>query len=253
MTNVGFRITQFETPGALAGTVADKWCRQIAERKSLFTVALSGGRIANDFFTEVAARAGQNEGIRHGHFFWADERCVPPNNADSNYRVARELLLEPLQIEPLHIHRIRGEDEPAKAAAAASKELLRVAALGSAGPGHDGKAGPAVPTSALRQPILDWIFLGMGEDGHVASLFPGADPRPGIYYDVTGPKPPPRRITVSYDVLAAARAVWVMVSGSGKEQALRESLRPGGTTPLARVLQLRKDTEIFSDIPAKIP
>jgi len=236
MTNVGFRTTQFENAEALAAIVADKWCRQIAEAKSLFTVALSGGRIANDFFREVAARANQDEGIRQAHFFWADERCVPPGHADSNYRVARELLLEPLQIEPSHIHRIRGEDEPAKAAAAASDELLRIAPLNAAG-----------------QPIIDWVFLGMGEDGHVASLFPGPEPRSGVYYDVVGPKPPPRRVTLSYDVLGAAREVWVLASGGGKELALAESLRPGGTTPLARVLKMRKGTEIFSDIPGKIP
>jgi 6-phosphogluconolactonase len=93
----------------------------------------------------------------------------------------------------------------------------------------------------------------MGEDGHVASLFPGAEPRPGIYYDVIGPKPPPRRITVSYEVLAAAVEVWVLASGSGKEAALAASLRLDGATPLGRVLKMRKRTEIFSDIPAKIP
>jgi len=234
MTNVA--VNYFGGPQELAQAAANKWCRQVAEAKNPFTVALSGGRIANDFFREIAARARQNEGIRQAHFFWADERCIPPDHADSNYRVARELLFEPLQIEPSHIHRIRGEDDPAKAAEAASDEVLRIAPLNSVG-----------------QPILDWVFLGMGEDGHVASLFPGVEPRPGIYYDVIGPKPPPRRITLSYDVLAAAREVWVLVSGSGKEAALRESVRPGGTTPLARVLRTRKGTEIFSDIPAKIP
>ena len=234
MTNPA--VNYFGSPQELAQAAANKWCRQIAEAKNPFTVALSGGRIANDFFREVAAQARQDEGIRQAHFFWADERCVPPDHADSNYRVACELLFEPLQIEPSHIHRIRGEDEPAEAAATASDELLRIA-----------------PLNAASQPILDWVFLGMGEDGHVASLFPGAEPRPGIYYDVTGPKPPPRRITLSYDVLAAAREVWVLASGSGKEAALQESLRPDGKTPLARVFRMREYTEIFSDIPAQIP
>src|SRR5262245_34381694 len=196
MTNVA--VHYFGSARELAEETANKWCQQIAERKNPFGVALSGGRIANDFFKEIGARASRNHGIRQAHFFWADERCVPPDHADSNYRVARELLLEPLQVEPSHVHRIRGEDEPAKAAAAAAEELLRVAA------------------GAPRQPLLDWVFLGMGEDGHVASLFPGAEPKPGIYYSVTGPKPPPRRITLSYDVLAAAREVWVLASGSGK-------------------------------------
>jgi 6-phosphogluconolactonase len=253
MTNLA--VNHFGGPQELAQAAANKWCRRIAERKNPFTVALSGGRIANDFFREIAAQARENDGIRHAHFFWADERCVPADHVDSNYRVARELLLEPLQIEPSHVHRIRGEDEPARAAAAASEQLRRVAAsgaLGTARPTQNDTVGRAVP-SAPRPPILDWVFLGMGEDGHVASLFPGAEPRPGIYYDVIGPKPPLRRITLSYEVLAAAAEVWVLASGSGKESALQEALRPDGTTPLALVLRMRKRTEIFSDIPAKIP
>jgi 6-phosphogluconolactonase len=253
MTNVV--VNSFESARELAQTAANRWCQQIAGTKNPFTVALSGGRIANDFFGAIVARADRNDGIRQAHFFWADERCVAPDHVDSNYRVACELLLEPLRIEPSHIHRIRGEDEPAKAAAAASEELLRVAAggaLGTARPTQNDAVGRAVP-SAPRLPILDWIFLGMGEDGHVASLFPGAEPRPGIYYDVIGPKPPPRRITLSYDVLAAASKVWVLASGAGKEATLQQSFRPDGTPPLARVLRMRKGTEIFSDIKTKIP
>lgn len=226
----------FETAQRLAQTAATEWCSRIAGTERPFTVALSGGRIANDFFKEMASRARDNKGIHHAHFFWADERCVPPDHADSNYRVARELLFGPLQIAPSNVHRIRGEDEPERAAATASQELLQLA-----------------PTEETKPPRLDWVFLGMGEDGHVASLFPEAVPYHGIYYDVIGPKPPSRRITLSYDVLAAAREVWVLASGKGKESALRESLRQGGTTPLARVLQSRKKTDIFSDIFVKNP
>jgi 6-phosphogluconolactonase len=100
--------------------------------------------------------------------------------------------------------------------------------------------------------VLDLIFLGMGEDGHVASLFPDALPKilncasPFLAIE-NSPKPPPRRISLSYAAIAAAKQVWVLVSGAGKETALRESLRPGGRTPLARVLQLRSRTRIFCD------
>ena len=233
MTKV--EITRFASSAALARAAARDWCHQIAEAQQPFTIALSGGRIANDFFREVAMTGRENHGLRNAHFFWADERSVPPDHADSNYRVARELLFEPLRIEPSHIHRVRGEDEPARAADDASEELLRVAG---------GEVGTA-------RPALDWVFLGMGEDGHVASLFPGAEARSGIYYPVIGPKPPPQRITLSYDILGAAREVWVLVSGAGKEAALKESLRPEGETPLGRVLKSRKFTKIFSDFPVE--
>jgi 6-phosphogluconolactonase len=168
------------------------------------------------------------------HFFWADERCVPPDHPESNFRTARELLLEPLAIPLSHTHRIHGEDDPGLAAKSASEELMLIVAKNPQG-----------------CPVLDWVFLGMGEDGHVASLFPGAPSQPGIYYAVTGPKPPPRRITLGYDVIIAARDVWVLVSGGGKEAALARSLTPHGDTPLARVVQGRKSTRIFCDFSLK--
>jgi 6-phosphogluconolactonase len=227
---VNFRVYQFESPEHLAEAVAQDWCWRVERAKHPFTVALSGGRIAKDFFGQLVAKGRRNKGLHNAHFFWADERCVPPNDPDSNYRVARELLFEPLKIDGSHIHRILGEDDPPRAAAAASQELLRVAAV---------EGGV---------PRVDWIFLGMGEDGHVASLFPDASPYRGLYYDVVAPKPPPHRITLSYDVLAAAREVWVLASGKGKEDALRDSLSDDGKTPLARVIKSRPFTQIFSDI-----
>src|SRR5437870_4416455 len=92
----------------------------------------------------------------------------------------------------------------------------------------------------------------MGEDGHVASLFPG-EPRgalsePSVYRAVTAVKPPPRRITLGYPAIFAAREVWVLASGAGKEAALRQSLSPTGTTPLAHVIQNRHFTTILTDI-----
>ena len=98
--------------------------------------------------------------------------------------------------------------------------------------------------------MIDLVFLGMGEDSHVASLFPGdteAVQSRAVYRAVIGPKPPPRRITLGYPALAAAREVWVLASGAGKAGALRDSLAKDGDTPLARVLQSRDKTEILTD------
>ena len=109
-----------------------------------------------------------------------------------------------------------------------------------------------VPRNEAGQPMLDIVFLGMGEDGHVASLFPGepeeANAAKSVYRAVTASKPPPRRITIGYGAIAVARQVWVLASGAGKEQALRESLAVVAQTPLAKVLKLRSHTKIFTDI-----
>jgi 6-phosphogluconolactonase len=134
------------------------------------------------------------------------------------------------------IHRIRGEASPEEAAQHAEAELCRIAPLNGDG-----------------QPVLDLIFLGMGEDGHVASLFPG-EPETALsdkaVYRVVrnSPKPPPVRITLGYATIAAARQVWVLASGAGKETALRESLKPEGQTPLARVLRSCPQAKVFTDL-----
>jgi 6-phosphogluconolactonase len=238
MNNV--EVQQFSNSHELAHTAAARWIDLAAaanQAGAAQLVALSGGRIAREFFQTVSElSAPGNAPFENVHFFWADERCVPPSDPESNFRIADEFLFSPLRIAPGKIHRLRGELDPSEAARMGSEELSRVAAWNESG-----------------APVLDLIFLGMGEDGHVASLFPGAPA--GImeasesYVAVRGPKPPPQRLTLSYGVIEAAREVWVLASGQGKEQALTGSLAPAGTTPLARVLQRRKNTVVLTDIP----
>ena len=235
-----FELISFASADKLAQDVASAWLDEIAATNHAarpHCVALSGGRIAQKFFAATVEQAKVRK-ISFGrvHFFWADERCVPPDDPESNFKLANELLFAPLKIPASQIHRIRGEDSPKVAVKLAEEELRRVVSADKTG-----------------QPALDLIFLGMGEDGHVASLFPGASPEilncasPFLAIE-NSPKPPPRRISLSYAAIAAAKQVWVLVSGAGKEAALRESLRPGGQTPLARVIQSRSRTKIFSDI-----
>lgn len=236
-------LLSFPNADELARAVAAAWLEEVAAAARAgraHCVALSGGRITQKFFAAVVAllregrRAG-NPNFRDGnmpslpnvHFFWADERCVPPTDAESNFRMADEFLFQPLGIAPEKIHRIRGELPPAAGAELAAKELSLVA------------------------PRLDLVLLGMGEDGHVASLFPGepeADrANPAVFRAVANsPKPPSERVTLGYAAIAAAGQVWVLASGAGKEVALRESLSLAGRTPLARVL--RSDARVFTDI-----
>ena len=233
-------LFSFATDDALAGAVADRWLDELAAREddpAPYCVALSGGRIAKKFFVAVAERAPvRSVSFGHVHFFWADERCVPPSDAESNFALAKAHLLDPLAISPDKIHRVRGEILPKWAAAEAEAEICRIA-----------------PVTGGGQPVLDLVFLGMGEDGHVASLFPGvleeAVRSRSVYLPVVASKPPPQRITINFAALAAARQVWVLASGAGKESALRESVSTEARrSPLARVLATRAKTMIFADI-----
>ncbi|MDB6109340.1 MAG: 6-phosphogluconolactonase [Pedosphaera sp.] len=249
---MAYDLFSYPTAGELAEGVATDWLRQMKTRRSKehdknppCSVALSGGRIAQTFFNEVARHLQMdpdfltNVFIKDAHLFWADERCVPPTDPESNYAIAKQLLFDPLKIPDGQIHRLRGEQDEALALREAVGDVLAVV------PRQSGAAGKG-------QPVFDIIFLGMGEDGHVASLFPGEPVEvmssPAIYRSVTAVKPPPHRITMGYGVIAAATEVWVLASGKGKEQALRESLAPQGKTPLARVLRSRAQTKIFTDI-----
>lgn len=238
-----YELISFPSDEALAVAVAERWLEGLSaslQNGAPYCVAFSGGRIAKRFFAAVAEQARDCADFRgRVHFFWTDERCVPPTDAESNFAIARELLLAPLQVPSDRIHRIRGEIAPERAAAEAEAEICRIAPLNGSG-----------------QPVLDLAFLGMGEDGHVASLFPDTPSEvtdgEAVYVPVVAAKPPPKRISINYSTLAAAREVWVLASGAGKEEALRASLSPKGKTPLARVLQLRQKTLIFSDIRAGI-
>lgn len=232
-------LKNFPSPEELVLTAAANWLTAVATSPAerSITVALPGGRITRQLLA-MMAKLSRSESVPLGrvHWFWGDERCVPPDSEDSNFKLADELLFRPLNLPPANIHRVRGEAEPLAEAGRAAEELRSHA-------DSDGQG----------QPVIDWVFLGLGEDGHTASLFPeepeavshGSD----VYRAVTATKPPPRRITLGYAALAAARNVWVFVSGRGKEQALRTSLAEAGETPLARVIRSRRETIVYTDVP----
>ena len=226
--------TAFPDNIALAEHAAQQWLQLLAARDDSkpFTVALSGGRTPKLLYKAVAKQMAEVS-FNNVHFFWGDERMVPRTDEESNFKLAAVRLFQALKFPDSQVHRILTERGEAIAVQQAEAEICRIANLNGRG-----------------QPILDLVFLGMGEDGHVASLFPGdaeALESKAVYRAVTGPKAPPRRITLGFPALAAAREVWVLVSGQGKAGGMRASLLEAGTTPLAKVLQSRVHTEIFTD------
>ena len=191
----------------------------IAER-GLFRLALSGGNTPRAVHAELG-RLGADLAWNRVQITFGDERCVPPDHADSNYRMARETLLEAVAIPAGNVFRIRGEIAPADAAQEYEDKLAAVAAR-------------------FGEPryVHDLLLLGLGEDGHTASLFPGSpalDETARNVIPATGPKPPPQRITMTFPLLNAARHACFLVTGTGKH-ALVEEIAAGGTAyPAGRV------------------
>jgi len=193
---------------ALARAVADRF---IANAKSAlaahdrFDVALAGGSTPKAAYALLAAEyrdAIRWEGVR---FFFGDERCVPPADDQSNFKMASETLLRPVGVAAERVFRMRGEDEPLQAARAYAEVLRREL------PAEEGR------------PVFDFIMLGMGPDGHTASLFPGEDPLTDDAALVRAPfvaKFDTYRITLTPRVLNAARLVEVATAGAPKADAL---------------------------------
>lgn len=232
----GIELRRFASTAELVDAAAAEWIRALLEHGPAATTsaALPGGRLARSFL-EACTRHAQPHRTRLPRIdlFWADERCVPPSHPDSNFRLAQESFILPLAIAAARVHRTIGELDPCRAA-----ELLEAELRANLTPGADGV------------PVIDWVFLGMGEDGHIASLFPGqpADlslPAP-LVLPVISPKPPPHRVTMGYRLLGAATEARILISGSGKEAPLQQSLT---TTqlPLGVLLARRSRTVVLHD------
>lgn len=233
------QLQYLPTPEDIAKAAATKLVGLLKRRSDLrqpFGIALSGGRIAEPFYDCIVKLVKESPtSFEDVHFFWADERCAPGNSPESNFSTAEHFLFAPLRIPSTNIHRILADRDLEYAVKEAEAELCRLMPLNSAG-----------------QPILDLVILGMGEDGHVASLFPeeGAemvgDDR--VYRHVVATKPPPNRITLGYPPILAAREVWVLASGIGKISAFHGLLAGDERLPIARVAENRRQIVVFQDI-----
>jgi 6-phosphogluconolactonase len=197
---------------AAASMFADEASRAIADR-GVFNVALSGGSTPRAVFSLLANDPTLRSQVewKQVRFFWGDERHVPPNHPDSNYRMVREAMLDRLPIDPDRVYRIKGEDPDAARAAADYETTLRT----------------VFDPKAEELPHFDLILLGMGPDGHTASLFPGTEAvretrRLVVANHVTTLNTD--RITLTAPVLNAGSTVLFLVTGENKAPALRDVL-----------------------------
>ena len=190
---------------AAARTFVEK-ARKAIKESGRFAVALAGGSTPKSTYETLSARYGGPEDLDWGrvHFFFGDERSVPPEHEDSNYRMAHEELLS--HVPAGSVHRMRGELEPSEAAAHYEQEL------------EEFFGGP---------PRLDLVLLGIGEDGHTASLFPrtpALEVRDRSVAENPVEKLGTTRVTLTLPAVNAARNVIFLVAGEGKAGALKEIL-----------------------------
>jgi len=188
------------------------------EHHGRFTVALSGGSTPKTMHTVLAERCVENPTLvdwSRVQVFFGDERHVPPDHPDSNYGMARDTLLSKVPIPPANVHRMRCENpDAAKAAAEYDRELIASFQL----QGED------------HLPSFDLIFLGMGPDGHTASLFPGTDAVQETKKRVVAnwvPKMKTWRVTFTRPVINNAKCVMPMICGKDKAAPLREVMGEG--------------------------
>lgn len=208
-------IEVFPDADALARTVAHRLietARAKVAEQGVFTLALSGGSTPKKLHRELTA-AGGDLPWDSIHLFFGDERNVGPDHEDSNFRMARETLLDSISIPAENVHRILAEQEARQAAAEYEVDLREF----------------FESRNLIREgfPTFDVILLGMGDDGHTASLFPGTEALHEKAQWVAGNQVPQletNRITLTYPVINHAAEVMLLVAGAGKADRLEEVL-----------------------------
>jgi 6-phosphogluconolactonase len=209
-------LFSFSTVGEMADAICEIFRIHIAElnlQKEQINIAFSGGTTPELFFEKLAARQKNHDTTIDWskiHIFWVDERCVPPSHLDSNYGMTRDYLLSALSLQKKQIHRIHGEDDPLKEAPRYETEIRDVFQK---------------PTGI---PVFDWIFLGMGDDGHTASIFPDrldllecAD-LCAVSHHASSDQ---YRVTLTGPVIMNARRISFLVTGANKSLIIKQIMR----------------------------
>jgi 6-phosphogluconolactonase len=206
----------------LSRAAAEYIC-EIAEEaikeRGIFTCVLSGGTTPRLLYEKLAKEPYTSRvGWQHTHLFWGDERCVPSDNPDSNFSLALQTLISKVDVPPSNIHRIPATTGSPNAMAAEYETTLR-----------EFFQSTAAGDLSTSFPSFDLVLLGIGVDGHTASLFPGdtaLEERTSWVVAVEGSSasPPVPRITLTFPVINEAKCVLFLASGSNKLKVLQEIL-----------------------------
>ncbi len=197
---------------ALFQSAAEKFV-QIANdaiiKRGVFFVALAGGNTPRELYVLLAQENWRTRAPwPQTHIFFGDERCVKPDHQDSNYRMALEALIGKIDIPAGHVHRIRGDDDPETAAAAYEIEIINVFSV-----------------AGIKKPRFDLVLLGLGNDGHTASLFPETSAlyeKEKLVVVNYVEKFKSYRLTMTLPLLNASRSVIFLVSGENKTAIIEE-------------------------------
>jgi len=227
----------FDSAQAVIESLAEEFLNYSKQGDAIH-ISLSGGSTPSRLFRYLASTEYATR-IRWSnlHFWWGDERCVAISDADSNYGEVKALLFDHIQIPAKNIHRIRGELPPAEAAQFFSAEMADV-------------------LLKAERPVYDWVLLGVGEDGHTASLFPGQTDMQTTEDCVIAchPKTKQQRISITAPVIATAKRVSYLVLGATKAPILEaiymakyESSQTAKFYPAAQISSTLGVTEWYLD------
>lgn len=205
-TNTEVRI--FSTPKKVYKAIAKEIVRLTHEsNQAIFDIALSGGNSPKGLFNTIGKKYAESIPWEKIHLWWGDERCVAPDDEQSNYKMTSENLLANISIPEENIHRIRGEEAPDKEAIRYSREMDETLNLRG------------------KDPVFDLIILGLGDDGHTASIFPDQielfeydDNCAVAQHPISGQK----RITMTGNVLNNANQIFFLVTGENKSMRVAE-------------------------------
>ncbi|MCX6137892.1 MAG: 6-phosphogluconolactonase [Ignavibacteriales bacterium] len=231
------RQHHFSDANSLAAALAVEFLHDASERlraQPFVTVALAGGRTPQVLYKQW--RGLPADYWKRIHIFWSDERCVPPQDDASNFKMVEESFLEPLQIAGGTVHRMRGECEPSEEARRYQQEILNI-----------------VPVDAAGLPQFDWILLGVGTDGHTASLFPNSSAvqeRKALCLATTHPESGQRRLTLTLPVLNNAHRTALIATGEEKAGILRTLSTlssPSALYPVSMVIPIHGIVEWWVD------